>query len=438
MPPSPPQRPAMDSPPAQTETALAALLTRISAPLAATAHAALARFVERQHALAAPPIRAYPADPDPILVLHRHRPLGRRIHRTAHSAQPRLRGHPERRAHHPAARRRRRQKPALITHLLAPGAAPNASGLGAALAPRPGALCVVVSSRTPLMPAASQGALPILKLLFDAPHRADDALVAPDGQTALRLAAAQRHAHVGACLPSRRRGGGMRRVRYANAANIARIQHAARALGAFAKFLVWDIPTFVLWTAPKHLVVLPFVHASKWAWANKHKFPHWAQHQLTRCARAGPALLKWAQHRVRASAAALRRSSKSTALHLRALCTTRLPHAAHTLLTHTLPPHTPSSSPSHLPPLIPTALPALPPLNTPHAPPTSSTPSPTHSPPRSSPAQCTPRARRPTSRGPSLGRLVAAIVRGVGSVAALAVKAVVVYPVQGWGMKLHQ
>lgn len=61
--------------------------------------------------------------------------------------------------------------------------------------------------RTPLMLAASIGSLPLVKLLFKPPHSANDALVAPDGQIALRLAATAGHRAIVDYLPSRRAGG---------------------------------------------------------------------------------------------------------------------------------------------------------------------------------------------------------------------------------------
>ncbi|OBT87720.1 hypothetical protein VE02_04080 [Pseudogymnoascus sp. 03VT05] len=60
--------------------------------------------------------------------------------------------------------------------------------------------------RTPLQQAASLGHLVLVKLVMETYH-CDDSLVAPDGQTALRLAAENRHHEVVDYLPSRRSGG---------------------------------------------------------------------------------------------------------------------------------------------------------------------------------------------------------------------------------------
>jgi hypothetical protein len=61
--------------------------------------------------------------------------------------------------------------------------------------------------------ASSIGSLPIVKLLFEAPYSAHDALVAPDGQIALRLASTTAgHRTIVEYLPARRVGGLTERV----------------------------------------------------------------------------------------------------------------------------------------------------------------------------------------------------------------------------------
>ena len=140
--------------------------------------------------------------------------------------------------------------------------------------------------------AASTGSLPIVKLLFEPPYSANDALVAPDGQIALRLASAAGHRTIVEYLPSRR-AGGLLRWRTHNAAALARMKAALRKIGSVIKFFVWHLPKFFIWSIPKHLIVLPVVRSCKWCWANRKKIGGWCKHQITempkRVVRAG----KW-------------------------------------------------------------------------------------------------------------------------------------------------
>jgi len=140
--------------------------------------------------------------------------------------------------------------------------------------------------------AASIGSLPIVKLLFEAPYSANDALVAPDGQIALRLASAGGHRAIVEYLPSRRAGGFLR-WKTKNALAIARMKTALRKIGVFIKFFVWHLPKGFVWDAPKYLIVLPVVRCCKWCWGNRKKFAPWCKHQITempkRVTRAG----KW-------------------------------------------------------------------------------------------------------------------------------------------------
>jgi hypothetical protein len=129
------------------------------------------------------------------------------------------------------------------------------------------------------MLAASIGSLPIVKLLFEPPYCANDALVAPDGQIALRLAAENDHRAIVDYLPSRRAGGYLRWKTH-NARNIARIKNALHQIVTFIKFFVWHLPKFFIWDLPKHLVVLPLVRSCKWCWENRKRIGLWWKHQL--------------------------------------------------------------------------------------------------------------------------------------------------------------
>ena len=158
------------------------------------------------------------------------------------------------------------------------------------------------------MLAASMGSLPIVKLLFEPPYSADDALVAPDGQIALRLASDNNHRAIVDYLPSRRAGGYLR-FKTHHARSFRRIKKAFRQIWAVIKFFIWDVPKFFVWELPKLLVVLPLVRLCKWCWANRKKFGPWLKHQLTempkRIARFGKAVWRttkkvgsWCKHQI--------------------------------------------------------------------------------------------------------------------------------------------
>jgi hypothetical protein len=157
--------------------------------------------------------------------------------------------------------------------------------------------------------AASIGSLPIVKLLFEPPYSANDALIAPDGQIALRLAAAAGHRTIVEYLPSRRAGGFLRWKTH-NAVALARIKSALRKIRSFIEFFVWDLPRFFVWSIPKHLVVLPIVRSCKWCWGNRKKFGAWCKHQITempgRVVRAG----KWVWKGVKKIPKAIKKTGK--------------------------------------------------------------------------------------------------------------------------------
>ena len=165
------------------------------------------------------------------------------------------------------------------------------------------------------MLAASIGSLPIVKLLFEPPYSADDALVAPDGQIALRLAAAGNHRAIVEYLPARRAGGYLR-FKTHNARSIERIKKALRKIWCFIKFFIWYLPKFFVWDIPKHLVVLPVVRGCKWCWAKRKKFGPWCKHQLTempkRVAKFGKAVWKTAKKVPEAAWKAVKKTPEAT------------------------------------------------------------------------------------------------------------------------------
>lgn len=148
------------------------------------------------------------------------------------------------------------------------------------------------------MLASNIGSLPMVKLLFESPYSADDALVAPDGQIALRLAVENNHRAVVDYLPSRRAGGYLR-FKMHHARSILRIKKAFRQIWTFIKIIIWHVPKFFVWYVPKHLVVLPVVRGCKWCWANRKNIGPWCKHQLSempkRVARFGKAAWKTAK-----------------------------------------------------------------------------------------------------------------------------------------------
>ncbi|KAK0468604.1 hypothetical protein IW261DRAFT_1612869 [Armillaria novae-zelandiae] len=93
--------------------------------------------------------------------------------------------------------------------------------------------------RTPLMGAASTWS-----------DRYDDTAVAPDGQTALRLAATNKHRDITGFLPARRLGT-FKRIQFRSRKAIKRIKVIAWRLYNVGELLFWYIPKFVLWTIPK-------------------------------------------------------------------------------------------------------------------------------------------------------------------------------------------
>lgn len=128
------------------------------------------------------------------------------------------------------------------------------------------------------MQACTVGHLPLVKL-FHQTYACDDAKIAPDGQIALRLAAASNHREIVDYLPSRR-GGGFLRWKTAHEKALGRAKRAIRGMYRFVRFFVWTIPSFVLYTCPKHMIVKPTVKACKYCWANKKRFADYCVGQI--------------------------------------------------------------------------------------------------------------------------------------------------------------
>ncbi|CAK9784556.1 hypothetical protein CC85DRAFT_326021 [Cutaneotrichosporon oleaginosum] len=172
--------------------------------------------------------------------------------------------------------------------------------------------------RTPLMLAAAEGQLAMLRLLLDA--GADDALVAPDGQTALRLAADAGHRDLVDALPARR-GGAWRRWRHHNERSVYRARSAVMALYYFARFFVWDVPKYFLWTVPKR-VGERMGRGAKWLWAETKVLVDELAGALRREIKLLPGRLRaaaaWMLEQIRAMPARINRGSKAFARFARA------------------------------------------------------------------------------------------------------------------------
>ncbi|KAE8444206.1 hypothetical protein EG329_000803 [Mollisiaceae sp. DMI_Dod_QoI] len=148
-----------------------------------------------------------------------------------------------------------------------------------------------VTMRTPLQLAASMGQLVLVKLLIEHYH-CDDALIAPDGQIALRLASQNGHREVVQYLPARR-GGGFRRWKHDNRKALQRGKKACKKIGHFGKFFIWDIEKFFLWTTPKHLVVKPLSRICRWCWEHRAEFGPWCKSQALKMPARVKRFVKW-------------------------------------------------------------------------------------------------------------------------------------------------
>lgn len=140
--------------------------------------------------------------------------------------------------------------------LLALGADPNLAGKTAP----DHVFCV---ERTPLMLAAATGQLVIVRMLVKE-FGADDAVVGPKGETALRLAAEAGHRDVVRYLPARR-AGAWRRVRHSR--EVVALRTAAKVVGKAVGFLGWDLPRLLLFDVPWEVL--------KWMCKRRHRVGLW-------------------------------------------------------------------------------------------------------------------------------------------------------------------
>ena len=154
--------------------------------------------------------------------------------------------------------------------------------------------------RTPLMVAAAQGNLTLVKLFMDVYH-ADDALIAPDGQMALRLAVTRGQSDVIAFLPSRR-GGGWRRWKVQHAAALQKAKFAWKSICRFFKVLFWNIPKaivkFLFWTLPKEGVMIPLKKGATWCWKHRKDFAPCCKRKVKEVPEKAKKVAQWAKKNI--------------------------------------------------------------------------------------------------------------------------------------------
>ncbi|KAL8713712.1 MAG: hypothetical protein Q9220_002238 [cf. Caloplaca sp. 1 TL-2023] len=186
------------------------------------------------------------------------------------------------------------------------------------------------SDRTPLMLAAGSGNLTLTKLLVDVFH-ADDALIAPDGQMALRLAVEGGWKEIVNFLPTRR-GGGWRRWKTHHALAVRRIEKAIRGIYWFSKIFIWEIPKFLIWTAPKHLIFRPLKESAEWCWTYRKHFGPWCKKKIQGlprwCKETAVDIAKWTREFIMET---LPRIIKKLLKYGRSLVIVRIPAAARLL-----------------------------------------------------------------------------------------------------------
>jgi hypothetical protein len=139
------------------------------------------------------------------------------------------------------------------------------------------------SPRTPLMFAAETGNLTLVKLFMEV-YDANDALIATDGQVALRLAAINGHREIVNFLPVQR-GGGWRRWKKEHSKAMCRVRKAGESILRFGRAVIWDVPILFLYRIPKWMVVF--------LWEEKNKIPGWIARFVRWLPEAGWGVLKW-------------------------------------------------------------------------------------------------------------------------------------------------
>jgi hypothetical protein len=149
-----------------------------------------------------------------------------------------------------------------VQQLMDFGADVNALAVRPVLPPPNRGYAYVPVYRTPLQSAAEKGNLTLVKLLMGT-YQADDSIIAPDGQHALRLAAANGYKEIVDYLPVRR-GGGWRRWKAKHRNTFIRMKRAAMKICDFFQILFWYAPKMVVWDAPQYFIIWPIIRGAKW------------------------------------------------------------------------------------------------------------------------------------------------------------------------------
>ncbi|KAH7361856.1 hypothetical protein B0T11DRAFT_78479 [Plectosphaerella cucumerina] len=123
---------------------------------------------------------------------------------------------------------------------------------------------------TPLQLAAGLGRLSLVKVLREE-FGADDAFVAPKGETALWLARRFRHREIVDYLPAVKAGGWVR-FRSSRQHEIQRLLLAMRrsCMLNLVRWLVWGLPKAILWDLPQE------------AWKKREKIMKWCKRQVVK------------------------------------------------------------------------------------------------------------------------------------------------------------
>jgi hypothetical protein len=166
------------------------------------------------------------------------------------------------------------------------------------------------TERTPLQLAASMGNLTLVKLFIEVYH-ANDALIAPDGQLALRLAVVNGHREVADYLPLRR-GGEWRRWKIHHAKAVERTKKAFKRIYRVFKFFAWDIPKFFLWVLPKEVIVVPIKKGMVWAWKHRGRLGPWCKRQAQETPARIQKASRWVLEKTRAIPKAATKAAKET------------------------------------------------------------------------------------------------------------------------------
>ncbi|KAI5851498.1 hypothetical protein DFP73DRAFT_523684 [Morchella snyderi] len=130
------------------------------------------------------------------------------------------------------------------------------------------------TQRTPLMAACQRNHLPIARLLLETPYNADPGLVAEDGQHALRLASTSGSREIVKLLPSLR-AGGWKRLKYRSKPHVAKIKKTAQVIYETCKFVVFDVPKFVVCKLP-YAIYVAGKYFARLLWSCAKEIGSWA------------------------------------------------------------------------------------------------------------------------------------------------------------------